>query len=645
MKRSDKDLGMDRAISRRDFMNGASALALASAACPVSGAQASQTVHQPYPPASSGLRGSHAGSFETMHELAWDEKTDFGPIKDDDGTIYDLVIVGAGVSGLSAAHFFLKEKPDARILIIENHDDFGGHAKRNEFRVGGRLLLGHGGSQTIDTPSGFSDEASGLLADLRIDLEEFETAYDHDFYKRNGLAGAYHFNNARFGEDKLVKQNFFDDDSGYIPLASGGTGASAVEALAHMPIAPEAKAQVEGLYTADVDLLPDHSVFSEPGYLNSISYEDLLRKHFNVTHPDAIALFRDMMTPLFAHGTDATPALPLLAFLPGLNATSLGSLSWLLPAVKLWGTDPYIHHFPDGNASVARLLVRRLIPHVADGNSMTDIVTSRFDYSQLDKADAQVRLRLNSTVVNVEHESDATAADKVSIAYVQNGQAKQVRSKHVILACYNMAIPHLCPTMPEEQREAQSKLVKMPLVYSNVAFNNWRAWKKAGVGLVQSPGRWHKFAILDFPVSLGDYTYAQSPDDPIIAHMVHCPTSPGLPADDQSRAGRHQLLNTSFEDYERELRDHLAGMLGAHGFDPAADIAAITVNRWSHGYAWAPNPLDHPDYDEGDAPFDRGRSRFGRISIANSDASGRAYLDAAIDEGYRAAMEQAASGI
>ncbi len=642
MKRTDKELGMDRAISRRDFINGASALAVAAAACPVSSARASGTSSKAYPPASSGLRGSHAGSFETMHDLAWEGRMDFGPTNEDDSTLYDLIIVGAGVSGLSAAHFFLKEKPDARILILENHDDFGGHAKRNEFQIDGRLVLGHGGSQTIDTPSSFSSEASGLLEELRIDLEEFETAYDQGFYKRHDLAGAYYFDQARFGEDRLVKQDFFGDDGGYIPLANGAKGASAIEALANMPIAAEAKSQVERLYTTDVDLLPDHSIFSEPSYLNSISYEQLLKQHFGVTHPDALALFRDMMTPLFAHGADATPALPLLAFLPGLNATSLGSLSWLLPAVRLWGTDPYIHHFPDGNASVARLLVRRLMPHVADGDSMFDIVLSQFDYSALDRTDAQVRLRLNSTVINVEHVGDAVTADNVAVTYVQNGESKRVRSKRAILACYNMAIPHLCPTLPEEQRIAQSKLVKMPLVYSNVAFNNWHAWKKAGVGLVQSPGRWHKFAILDFPVSLGDYTYAQSPDDPIVAHMVHCPTTPGATADDQSRAGRYQLLATSFEDYERELRDHLAGMLGAYGFDPATDIAGITVNRWSHGYSWAPNPLDHPDYDDGDAPFDHGRKQFGRISIANSDASGQAYLDAAIDEGYRAAMEQAA---
>lgn len=639
MKPSDRDLGMDRPISRRDFIQGASAAVVAGALPSVAfgEADAPPAARKPYPPGLSGLRGSQAGSFEAIHDMVFRGKTFGAP--EDTGETYDLVVVGAGVSGLSAAFFYQQTHPNARILILENHDDFGGHARRNEFTHEGRQFIGYGGSQSIDSPSGFSKVALGLLDELAIDLEKFETAYDQGFYGRHGLGPGIHFDRETFGTDRTIQ-------AGLGPVSSAIPGMaeppiSFAETVDQMPIAAEARAQLRALGTLKDDVLPDHSIFSELGYLGTISYETFLSKHAGVTHPQALHVMRDFLKPLYAHGFDAIPAADVLPMLPGINRTSLGILQGLFARLFSVFGDPYIYHFPDGNGSVARLLVRRLMPHVAPGNTMTDIVDAPFDYARLDGADAPVRLRLNSPVIHVANEGAAATSSGTQVTYLQDGRPRRVRAKACILACYNMAIPHLCPELPSEQKTALRLLVKAPLVGTTTLVRNWHAFKKLGVGYIHSPGRWHTMTMMDFPVSLGSVQYPSSPDEPVLVHGTYVPSTPGMSPQDQFRTGRHRLLATSFEDYEREVRGHLGGMLGEGGFDPATDILGLTVNRWPHGYAWERNALFDPDYAEGEAPNEIGRRPYGRISIANSDAGARAYLDCAIDEGWRAVQEVA----
>ena len=140
-------------ITRRDFLNGvALGAAAATAAAPFSALAMSSieaTSASYYPPLLNGMRGSHEGSFEVAHALAWrGEKPSQYKALDEH---YDLVVVGAGISGLAAAYLYRKQKgPDAKILILDNHDDFGGHAKRNEFQVDGKMLLAFGGSVNLE---------------------------------------------------------------------------------------------------------------------------------------------------------------------------------------------------------------------------------------------------------------------------------------------------------------------------------------------------------------------------------------------------------------------------------------------------------------------------------------------------------------
>jgi spermidine dehydrogenase len=319
--------------------------------------------------------------------------------------------------------------------------------------------------------------------------------------------------------------------------------------------------------------------------------------------------------------------------LPGLRATAIADYND--------DSEPYIFHFPDGNASIARLLVRKLIPRTADGTTMDDIVLAKFDYSKLDEEDSSVRLRLNSTVVRLEHDGSLNDAEHVSATYVNEGRAYRVRGKHCVMAGYNAMIPHMCPELPAEQSEALAFAIKAPIVYTSVLLRNWRAWKKLGIGFFASPGAYYVVSMLDFPVSMSGYEFSASPDEPIVVHMERFAVGddPNATRREQRLAGRRELFATSFETLERETRRQLAGALAGGGFDPAEDIAAITVNRWGHGYSYRYQPRWDSGYEGDEAPHVVGRRRLGRISIANSDAGASAIMGAAINQAHRAIAE------
>jgi spermidine dehydrogenase len=612
---------MTTGITRRDFMNGIAIAVVGAAGVDLSRAHAADSpTAQNYPPSRDGLRGSHVGSFEAAHRLR-----DGSPFDLSQAALtehYDLVVVGAGISGLAAAHFYRQRRPNARILILDTNDDFGGHAKRNEFIVDGQTLLGYGGTQSIDGPAHKWDGvAKGLLKDLGIDVKRFDKAFDQEFYARWNLSQSVFFKKEVFGVDRLVRRSFgswkdWDED----PRDSR----TLREYLDQFPLKPAARAQLFEMFWSDRDVLAGKTRRQRLDVLEHSSYRDFLEQYW---HADAEVLkFLQTRThELWAVGIDAVPASETL-MLPGLKAqrTALG----------VEAEEPYIYHFPDGNASIARMLVRKLIPGIAPGDTMEDIVLARFDYAQIDSPGNAVRIRLNSTAVDVRN-----VAQGVEIGYVNGGKVARVAAGGCVLACYHAMIPYIAPETGAEQRAALHANVRAPLVYVNVVVRNWRPWHELGVSYIENPGGTYT-AALDFPVSLDGYRFSADPSKPACLHLMHTPTAPnqGLDMRQQYRAGRARLYAMSFADFEREIRDELGRMLGPAGFDFDRDVTAITVNRWPHGYAYTPTPLyDDPAHQARIAR--QARQRLGRIAIANSDSGWDAYTHVAIDQAHRAVVE------
>jgi spermidine dehydrogenase len=302
--------------------------------------------------------------------------------------------------------------------------------------------------------------------------------------------------------------------------------------------------------------------------------------------------------------------------------------------------EKYFFHFPDGNASIARMLVRKLIPETIAGNSAADIVLAKANYSKLDASSSLVKIRLNSTAVRVRHVGDPASAKEVEVAYARSGKVYTAKAKNCILACWHVVIPYICQELPQKQRDALASAQKVPLLYTNVALRDWTSFQKLNANSVYAPGGYHSRMTLDLPVSIGGYECAHKPEQPIVIHMMKTPCRPGRPSREQHTLGRIELFNTTFETMERKSREQLARTLGAGGFDPARDIAAITVNRWPHGYAYEYNSLfDSFWLEGGETPCEVARKTFGRIAIANADAGAYAYTDEAINQAWRAVGE------
>ena len=639
---------MSKKITRRDLLNG---LALGTGAAltgypAVNWALAPSVAGQrimdapsasAYPPTLTGMRGSHPGSFEVAHALAWQgEKPATYQTVDEH---YDLVVVGAGMSGLAAAWYYQKQQgADVKILLLDNHDDFGGHAKRNEFHHQGKMVLSTGGAVQVDTLSGYSEMATQLMADLGIDedmIEAMQRQTPTDYLLGGQMQADVGLSIKGEGEHEHVTigghwLKFFHGRGDYV---------SAVEAL---PIPEDQQAKLIAFFGGDEDYLDDLSLLDKWEYINDTRYN-----HFLI---DRVGLTRETLPILGAHlsvlngpsGWQHTVYEAILAGAPGLRA--LGWVTNFIDSAAAAVLDDVseIRMFPDGNASVARLLVQALIPEVAPAmDGISDVAIAQFDYDALDEAKQNIRVRLSSTVVGVKEMTD----EKVQVDYVKNGEPLRVTANHCVLACYNAMIPHLCPEMSDAQKQGLSYGEKVPFVFANVLLADGVAFSRLGPTITQCPFDAFQWVVAGPTMTTGGYAPPRAADDPMAILMMGSPT----PADDETssardlfRRGRHKIYATTFADYEQNIRDQLQSLLGGYGFDHETDIQAITVNRIPHGYAYWYWGLDDPEWSPGQAPHEIGRKQFGRISIANSDSQARPYMDGAFDAAFLAVDEQIA---
>ena len=610
---------MFKPIRRRDFVQGA---AVATGAALTAGSLSASdfwgdqpvspgTMRADYPPIKTGMRGSHPGAYEVAHALGRDGAKFSIPAEATEH--YDLVVVGAGISGLAAAYFYRQQMgASANILLLENHDDFGGHAKRNEFHQSGEMVLSLGGTHNLEWWK-FSDVVNGLLSELGVDPQAMRREMTFEYGRDAPNSPAMWFDADTYGQTRLI------------PNFSLRNHLSK-EQIDQIPISAEGRESLLRLYTGDIS----HSNLTKAELetlLSEISYPDFLRDYAGLTE-DAVQLFdKDQ------HGSYGLE----------MRALSAAEAIWEgYPGAHLFGQDWEVDDFqypvamwPDGNASLARLLVAKLIPEVAPQADALNIAAASFDYSRLDQSANNVRLRLNATVVNTENTETG-----VSVTYAMSGKVHRVKAKHSVLACYHSVIPHLCPSLSGTQKDALKYQVKMPLVLTNVLIRNRNALDKLGVDALSCPGRLHGRLFLFQGIHTGGY---ESKGD-AVSLVFWGSVSPPADAIDlrsQLRGSRQKLLELSLEDFEREVRSVLDELLSPVGFDVSEDILAITVNRWPHGYAYEYMQLWDPEWAPGEAPHEIARQRFGSITIANADAGASAYTHVAIDQAHRAIDELA----
>jgi spermidine dehydrogenase len=617
---------MGEGITRRDFLDGVACAIVASSAAP--GLSYAQGASAPYPPARTGYGGSRPEDFSIAHGVRDGHHYDLRgqPVAER----YDVIVIGGGIGGLATAHYLRKARPKTRILILDNHDDFGGHARRNEFDVDGRFLLGYGGSESMEGPkTRWTNVARACVASLGVDLDRFEKAFHLHLYPGLGLSSGLFFPREVYGVDRLVTGDPVRSLPSDVP-AHLHNGRPAEAFIADCPIDTAQKARLLTLYTDTRDVLAGKSPAEKERLLSTTSYRDYLQRYYGLDER-SLAMFDGRTLDLFASKSEAVPA--LLAW--GCEYPGFQGLGLQMPKAGILEGDPYIYHFPDGNASLARLFVREMIPGVAAGRSMDDIVSARFDYSRLDLPEHAVRLRLSSTVVAL-----ANNQVGVDVLYAQGKMLTRVSADRAVYAGYSAMLPYICPDLGAAQRKAVSDQVKAPLVYVNVAIRNWHAWVNRGIHYVNNPAGFYSHLKLDYPVSVGDYRCPTRPEEPMILHLIHVPWPAGPIKDLRSawRAGRALAYALRFEEFESHARDELTRILGPGGFEADRDIAAITVNRWGHGYAYDANSL-YDDASSAERETKVSAAPLGRIHFAGTDAAWMAYAHKAIDSAHRAAAE------
>ena len=407
----DRELGMDRAIDRRDFLNGA-AVALGAALARPAFAAAPAPQDQPgyYPPLLTGMRGSHPGSFEAAHRLR-----DGAPLGQAEGPVerYDLVIVGGGISGLAAAAFYRAAKPEARVLILDNHDDFGGHAKRNEFSLQGRTELVNGGTWAIDSPRPYSVIASELLRQLGVDPVALEArCAKKRFYASLGLGRGVFFDRETFGADRLVV---------------GVAAKPWRELLKDAPLASRVKDDIAKIYEARIDYLPGLSSDEKKARLTRMSYADYLTKTIKAD-PGVLPYFQKMTHGEWGVGIEAVGALEVWPFdFPGFQGLNLKP-----------GAAPHMGFTAAGYAETARpsFISRTATPRLRGSwcvgsrrrrcRALARRTSSRRAPTIASlTARTLLRIRLMSTALKVRNVDDPTTAREVEVIYARGGRSTQ----------------------------------------------------------------------------------------------------------------------------------------------------------------------------------------------------------------------------
>ncbi|HEX5619538.1 MAG TPA: NAD(P)-binding protein [Solirubrobacteraceae bacterium] len=669
-------------ITRRDFLDGvaitAAGLAAAAAAPNLTGAEAalrSRSRTSSYPPTDTGIVGQRnavirdAVAIDGFPNPKDVHSTKGGPgihprhVRDVDD-VYDLVVVGAGASGLASAKWYQDRfGANAKILLIDPLPDFGGHSHRNEFHIGDTTLLRNGGTVNLDSigtwnrPAGSLLDIPGSYGQPALDMLAFcgvtPNSFPSSANQNTGLRQAFLFPRKDWGTDSVL------------PNTIGTVGLE--EFLKTTPYSPAAQAGiVRAIEDEDTDWIAlKHGPKTDQqkkAILAKITYKEYLKTYVGL-NDEATGWFQRNSHGLFAAGIHVTQAGDMWALeedgfaglnleptiFPGIGRTAQQDMQENGGPTRAW---------PDGNTSLLRLLVSKLIPSaIGDVNgarpNQETILVAKADYSELDRRDHKVRIRLNNTVVDVK---PAHGRNKLAeVTYVRTGgdcrTGERVLAKHVVMACWNRVTARLVDGLPHEQVKNLDYARKAPLIYCRVGLNNWQAFSDARVSSITPRGNslfWdstslqvgQRFGTVYGPPAGSPVT----PDKPALISLTCTPGS--LRAKSQLESyeeGRRTLLEMRFRDFEHAIVDVLDRSLNKLGgdFDPERDIHSIMVNRWNYGYAYELTSTYDPSLfgPNDNQPHVKGRRPYKNVAIANSDSGAFAYTHSAINEAYRAVQD------
>jgi spermidine dehydrogenase len=631
-RRSDEDhaLGMDEAITRKDFLNtallgmGAALLDAPSPAAALGGGH-----EAPATDTFTGYGGvgdyAHANG-NTFPVLSAAHKIRDGGYNRlpagirDTGEVYDLVVVGGGISGLTAAYYFSKENGAAkRCLVLENHPVFGGEARQNEFRVAGYRMIGPQGSNQGNIPrAGSGNTVDQLWTELSLPRE---VSYQEWDARLKPLRFQYdNYAHMEGVDEALVDVGYyFDQHAG----ASKPTWLRNIWAndLADTPFSAPVKA----------DLLRWRSAVGENTEefrrkLDSMTYKQYLEGELKL-RPEVTKMAEPVVGLINGASPDAVSAFAASQIgMPGVTARVRGRAAGQLP-----------QSFPGGNSVYSRCFVRCLIPSaLPSGNSLEGIFGGKLDFTALDKPGSSTRIRLGSIVIRARHVAKAGSPDLVEIVYERAGRLARLHARKVVMASGGWITKHVIADLPESIKNAYAEFAYAPAMVVNVALTNWRFLYKLGAPACRWFGPDFGFSCnIRRPMVAGEFQPPFHPDKPTILTFYTGLYTPGRTTYEQGVLGRTKLLATSYAEYERKIRAQMTHMFGSSGFNAKTDIAGIILNRWGHARV-----LQAPGfyYGRGGKPAARTiiQQGFGQIAIGHSELNGHQSATGAMAQGQRA---------
>lgn len=607
---------MDRAITRRDFVYGSSLILSGALAGCGPGKRQVPVPSQDYdfaigddwygPGGVGDYAASHGNTprlISTAHEIRAGRFAGVGVTDPEED--FDLVVVGGGFAGLSAAHHFHRLNPSGKALILDNHPIFGGEAKRNDFEVNGVHLSGPQGSNDFAVPAATGDPDDYFTA-LNLPRE-------YEFAEPGGSASGM-----RIPFDNYDYLHWHHDsfDVGHFFRGSGTPWITDVwqSGLDNAPWSEEVREGFRRLREIAADE-PDSRELQ--ARLDSMSLKSWYENVLGL--PGEISSYYDpIMASIIGLGCDAISAYWGFYFdFPGF----LRPDDYDAPALK---------SFPGGNAALARHFVKKMIPDAIEGRTFEEILFGRIAFDELDRNGKPVRIRLDATAVNVQND-----AESVRVVYTKAGKLHQLRAKIVVMASGGWVNRHVIRDIPDSYLEAYDAFMHSPVLVANVALTNWRFLERLGIAAAIWSGGFGFTCNIRRPMVVGGHSQPLHPDEPIVLTFYAPVFKPGLPAKQQGIAARAEVLTTTFTEYERQIRAQMTEMFSAGGFDPLTDIAGIILNRWGHAYV-NPGPGFRFGTNGNPAPPDVIREPIGRVAIGHSELRGHQYWSGAAGEGRRA---------